>query len=154
MHVTGSGLRRRSHTLLTSRNTLLVIERRQQDIFRAARGTNRGYNVKDEKRTAPQASADVTRLYDASRTRSDADPAETSLLARAPRTIAETGLDQTFLLELVAKSAFVMGKVSLSQLVQRLKLGASVLDSVVSFGVRERILEIVRRGASDLDVEL
>ncbi|MEX3931201.1 ATP-binding protein [Paraburkholderia phymatum] len=110
--------------------------------------------MKDEQPTAPQASADVTRLRDASRARSDADPAGTSLLARAPRTIADTGLDQTFLLELVAKSAFVMGKVTLSQLVQRLKLGASVLDSVVSFGVRERILEIVRRGASDLDVEL
>ncbi|MDH6152925.1 MULTISPECIES: ATP-binding protein [Paraburkholderia] len=110
--------------------------------------------MKDEQPAAPQASADVTHLHDASRASSDADLAGTILLARAPRTIAETGLDQTFLLELVAKSAFVTGKVSLSQLMQRLKLGASVLDSVVSFGVRERILEIVRRGASDLDVEL
>lgn len=116
------------------------------------RGDNRGYNVKDQQHTVPQASADVTRLHDASRARSDGDAA--GKLARAPRTIEETGLDQNFLLELVAKSAFVMGKVTLSQLVQRLKLCASVLDSVVSFGVRERILEIVRRGASDLDVEL
>ncbi|SIT50174.1 conserved hypothetical protein [Paraburkholderia piptadeniae] len=110
--------------------------------------------MKDEKQTGPQVSADVTRLHDASRSRADGDHADASLLARAPRTIAETGLDQNLLLELIAKSAFVMGKVSLSQLVQRLKLGASVLDSVVSFGVRERILEIVRRGASDLDVDM
>ncbi|BCF98016.1 hypothetical protein PPGU19_025850 [Paraburkholderia sp. PGU19] len=108
----------------------------------------------DEQQTAPQASADVTRLHDASRARADGEHADAGMLERAPRTIAETGLDQNLLLELVAKSTFVMGKVSLSQLMQRLKLGAVVLDSVVSFGVRERILEIVRRGATDLDVEL
>ncbi|WP_434718327.1 ATP-binding protein [Paraburkholderia sp. A1BS-2L] len=100
------------------------------------------------------ASADGNRLYDVNRTRANADHVETGLVARAPRTVAEVGLDQNFLLELVAKTAFMVGKVSLSQLVQRLKLGASVLDSVVAFAVRERVLEIVRRGASDIDVEV
>src|SRR6185437_6961007 len=117
-------------------------------------GTNRGSNVKDEQHTAFHASADVTRLYDASRARANGDSAETDLVARAPRTIADTGLDQNLLLELVAKTAHLLGKVLLSQLSQRLKLGVGVLDSVVAFAVRERVMEIVRRGASDIDVEL
>jgi hypothetical protein len=117
-------------------------------------GTNRGSNVKDEQHTTFHASADVTRLYDASQARANGDSAETDLVARAPRTIADTGLDQNLLLELVAKTAHLLGKVSLSQLSQRLKLGVGVLDSVVAFAVRERVMEIVRRGASDIDVEL
>ncbi len=108
----------------------------------------------DKMKTASGAPADISRLQDASRARLNGGGAETHLLARAPRTIADTGLDQNFLLEMVAKTAFLLGKVSLSQLVQRLKLGVNVLDSVVAFAVRERVLEIVRRGASDMDVDL
>lgn len=105
-------------------------------------------------KTAPGAPADVSCLQDAGRARLNEIGADANLLARAPRTIADTGLDQNFLLELVAKTAFLLGKVSLSKLIERLKLGASVLDGVVAFGVRERVLEIVRRGASDIDVDL
>lgn len=108
----------------------------------------------DQLKPVPGASANITRLQDARRACPKIEDVEASLLARAPKTIAETGLEQTFLLELVAKTAFLLGKVSLTQLVQRLKVGVSVLDGVVAFGVRERVLEIVRRGANDIDVEL
>ncbi|WP_150697449.1 ATP-binding protein [Pandoraea terrae] len=104
-------------------------------------------------KSAPGAPADVSRLQDASSARHKLDAGE-RIVARAPRTIADTGLDQNFLLELIAKSTLLLGKVSLTQLVQRLKLGAGVLDSVVAFAVRERVMEIVRRGANDIDVEL
>jgi len=72
--------------------------------------------------------------------------------SRAPRTIEETGLSESFLLELVARSAYVLGKVSLSRLIRRLKLGASVLEDVLAFAIRERMLERAG-GPNDLDRE-
>ncbi|MBU6493839.1 MAG: ATP-binding protein [Burkholderiales bacterium] len=110
--------------------------------------------MSDILKPVPGSSADVSHLQDISRARFKGAGAEAGPLARAPKTIAETGLTQNFLLELVAKSVLLGGKTSLTQLVQRLKLGIGVLDAVVAFAVRERLLEIVRRGANDIDVEL
>lgn len=72
---------------------------------------------------------------------------------RAPQTVGQTGLDLQFLSELTAKAAAVEGKISVAQLVDRLKLAIPVLDEVTGFMIRERQLEITHRGASDFDVQ-
>jgi energy-coupling factor transporter ATP-binding protein EcfA2 len=72
---------------------------------------------------------------------------------RAPQTVAQTGLDMQFLAELTAKAAAVEGKISVAQLVERLKLPIPVLTEICSFMIRERQLEITHRGASDFDVQ-
>jgi len=71
---------------------------------------------------------------------------------RAPQRVSQTGLDLPFLAELTAKAAAVVGKVSLAQLVERLKLPIPVIDEVAGFMIRERQLEIVHRGSADFDV--
>lgn len=72
---------------------------------------------------------------------------------RAPQTVAQTGLDLQFLSELTAKAAAVEGKISVAQLVDRLKLAIPVLNEITHFMIRERQLEITHRGASDFDVQ-
>jgi hypothetical protein len=72
---------------------------------------------------------------------------------RAPQTVGQTGLDLQFLSELTAKAAAVEGKISVAQLVDRLKLAIPVLDEITGFMIREHQLEITRRGASDFDVQ-
>jgi energy-coupling factor transporter ATP-binding protein EcfA2 len=72
---------------------------------------------------------------------------------RAPQTVAQTGLDLQFLSELMAKAAAVEGKISVAQLVDRLKLAIPVLEEITGFMIRERQLEITHRGASDFDVQ-
>jgi energy-coupling factor transporter ATP-binding protein EcfA2 len=74
------------------------------------------------------------------------------LARRLPQTVSQTGLDVQFLAELTAKAAAVEGKVSLAQLVDRLKLPIPVLDEVTGFMIRERQLEVTHRGAADFDV--
>ena len=48
-------------------------------------------------------------------------------LPPAPKTIEETGLDSTFLVELAAKVMFLRGQSSLADLCHELRLPASVL---------------------------
>ncbi|WP_454734929.1 ATP-binding protein [Cupriavidus necator] len=69
-----------------------------------------------------------------------------------PRTIAETGLDISLLLGLLLKAAYLHRTVTLAVLTDTLKLPATVVNEVATVAVRERLLEIAHRGASDLDV--
>ncbi|CAB3772440.1 ATP-binding protein [Paraburkholderia solisilvae] len=78
---------------------------------------------------------------------------QTTGAGRAPQTVSQTGLDLPFLAELTAKAAAVEGKISLAQLVERLKLTIPVLDEVTGFMIRERQLEVTHRGAADFDVQ-
>ncbi|WP_206171166.1 ATP-binding protein [Trinickia terrae] len=73
-------------------------------------------------------------------------------LQRAPRTVAETGLDMSMLVELIAKVAFARGTVELAQLVDTLKLPIPVIEEVTVFMIRNRLLEITRRGGAGFDV--
>lgn len=73
-------------------------------------------------------------------------------LPRAPKTIEDTGLDQTFLVELAAKALFLRGQSSLAALCDHLKLPASVLETLLDFMRGERLCEVVRRGAHEGDV--
>ncbi|WP_432259418.1 ATP-binding protein [Cupriavidus sp. TMH.W2] len=69
-----------------------------------------------------------------------------------PRTIADTGLDTAQLLGLLMKAAYLHRTVTLTVLTDSLKLPALVVNEVAAVAVRERLLEIAHRGASDLDV--
>lgn len=69
-----------------------------------------------------------------------------------PRSIADTGLDISLLLGLLLKAAYLHRSVTLAVLTDTLKLPATVVNEVAAVAVRERLLEIAHRGASDLDV--
>lgn len=69
-----------------------------------------------------------------------------------PRTIADTGLETAQLLGLLMKAAYQHRTVTLAVLTETLKLPATVVNEIASVAVRERLLEIAHRGASDLDV--
>ncbi len=73
-------------------------------------------------------------------------------LPPAPKTVDETGLDSTFLVELAAKAMFLRGQSSLADLCHLLRLPASVLESLMAFMRTDRLCEVVRRGAHEGDV--
>ncbi len=70
----------------------------------------------------------------------------------APRTVADTGIDITMLASLLMKAAYLYRNVTLLQLAETLRLPGSVIGEIATSCVRERLLEIAHRGASDLDV--
>jgi predicted ATPase with chaperone activity len=72
---------------------------------------------------------------------------------RAPQTIEETGLSQTFLIELVTKAMFQRGLTRLIELSQTLALSGSVVEAVCQFMRREAIVEISRRGQHEADLQ-
>ncbi|MBP0622289.1 ATP-binding protein [Cupriavidus consociatus] len=69
-----------------------------------------------------------------------------------PRSIADTGLDTSLLLGLLLKAAYLHRSVTLAVLTESLKLPATVANEVAAVAVRERLMEVAHRGASDLDV--
>jgi energy-coupling factor transporter ATP-binding protein EcfA2 len=119
-----------------------------------ASNIRRGNEVMENSRLVMDIEAGGARLCDLVHARSGGHPGgdSHSAVPRAPRTIEETGLTEAFLLELVARTAYVLGKVSLSILIRRLKLGARVLEDVLAFGIRERMLER-SGGPHDIDRE-
>ncbi len=70
----------------------------------------------------------------------------------SPRTIADTGLDVSLLLGLLLKAAYLHRSATLSALTDTLKLPASVVNEIAGYAVRERLLEVAHRGASEIDV--
>lgn len=80
-------------------------------------------------------------------------PSRTTSLPPQPKTVRDTGLDRRLILELVAKTISQFGRIHLPVLATRLKLSINVLNEVLNFMVTEHLAEIVRRGATDTDVE-
>lgn len=75
------------------------------------------------------------------------------LLPRAPQSIEETGLGLSFLTELVGKVMFQHGVTKLTELAAHLGLGAGVVDAACAFLRRESLVEVLRRGQNDADVQ-
>ncbi|MGF6964932.1 energy-coupling factor transporter ATP-binding protein EcfA2 [Paraburkholderia sp. WC7.3g] len=73
---------------------------------------------------------------------------------RAPRCVADTGLPPMLVSQLVLKSTLLNGKSSVGDLIRRHCLTATVLDETIGFLVREHLVEIASRGATDFDVHL
>lgn len=74
-------------------------------------------------------------------------------LPRAPMTQEETGLPASFLVELTAKVMFQLGLTRLTELSQQMCLSAAVVESLCQFMRRESIVEVVRRGQHEADVQ-
>lgn len=70
-----------------------------------------------------------------------------------PRTVADTHIDRTMLTELVGRAILVAGRSQLSALGSMLRLSLNVMNELLAFMVAERLAEIVRRGATDIEVE-
>lgn len=75
------------------------------------------------------------------------------LLPAIPRRIEETGLSESLLIELIAKTIGASGKIQLPVLSHKLKLSVNVLNKVLHFMVTEHLAEVTRRGESDVDVQ-
>ncbi len=80
-----------------------------------------------------------------------ADPAE--LLPAQPKTVRDSGLPQQLIVELIAKTIFITGKIHLPVLTTRLHLSINVLREALEFMVAEHVVEVAWRGDSDIDVQ-
>ncbi|MES2015345.1 MAG: ATP-binding protein [Pseudomonadota bacterium] len=69
-----------------------------------------------------------------------------------PKTVRETGLEQSLIVALVAKTMFATGKMHLPVLTGKLRLSINVLREVLGFMLAEQLVEVASRGDSDLDV--
>lgn len=69
-----------------------------------------------------------------------------------PKSVRETGLGMTLLIELAAKAIQAVGRVHLPELAGRLRLSINVLREVLGAMQAEQLAEVALRGDSDLDV--
>ena len=69
-----------------------------------------------------------------------------------PKTVAETGLERSLIIELVCKVMLSTGRMHLPVLTGRLRLSINVLREVLGCMVAEQLVEVASRGDSDLDV--
>lgn len=78
---------------------------------------------------------------------------EQPALPPQPKTVRETGLELTLLVELATKNLFGGGKVHLPVLTTRLRLSINVMREVLDFMVAEQLAEVAWRGDADIDVQ-
>lgn len=71
----------------------------------------------------------------------------------APRSLEESGLSDQLLVELLAKAIYLRGSMSLIELAQHLRLPASIIEGVCEFMRSEKMLELLRRGATSGDAD-
>jgi len=70
----------------------------------------------------------------------------------APRTLAETGLHESFVIALLLRHLFAGGDLRGGDLGTRLHLPLNVLEPVLAFLRAEKLIEVLRRGSFDADV--
>jgi hypothetical protein len=70
----------------------------------------------------------------------------------APRTVHETGLSFSFLVELIARILFQGGQLRLVDLARQSRLSAGILENVLGFLRAERLCEVAQRTASHADI--
>lgn len=70
----------------------------------------------------------------------------------APRSVEDTGLNFSFLVDLVLKTFFQGGQLRLTELSDRIKLPVGVLEPLIVFMRAERFCEVFRRGAAETDI--
>lgn len=75
-------------------------------------------------------------------------------MPQAARTVQETGLPMSFLVELISKILFIRGQLKLAELSSHIKLNVSVLSLVMDFLRVEKLCDITRRGGSGTDADL
>ena len=72
-----------------------------------------------------------------------------SSLPSMPQRVEDTGVDFSFLVELLAKVLYVRGQLRLPDLAAHVKLSIGVLEALLSFMRSERLCEMVRHGETD-----
>lgn len=82
---------------------------------------------------------------------SSLDDAVTRLPAQ-PKTVRETGLELSLIVELATKTIYQVGRIHLPVLTSKLRLSINVLREVLGAMLAEQLVEIAQRGDSDLDV--
>ncbi|MET0267622.1 MAG: ATP-binding protein [Duganella sp.] len=75
------------------------------------------------------------------------------VLPPPPRSLRDTGLQQQFVVELIAKALYLAGKTHLPVLTSRLHLPIIVLREALDFMVVEQVAEVAWRGESDIDIQ-
>ncbi|HET9413374.1 MAG TPA: hypothetical protein VFO74_04540, partial [Pseudolabrys sp.] len=76
-------------------------------------------------------------------------PKNGSPLPSAPQCVEDTGLDFSFLVELLTKVLYVRGQLRLPDLSGHVKLSMSVLQPLLTFMRAERLCEMTRQGETD-----
>lgn len=71
----------------------------------------------------------------------------------SPHRLADTGLDEQMVVELVSKVFYLRGNLRLIDLVQHVRLPSGLLEETLRFLRSERIIDLLRRGASAGDVD-
>ena len=71
----------------------------------------------------------------------------------SPRRLVDTGLDEQTLFELITKVLYLRGNLSLIEVSQYLRLPTSIVEELLAFLRAERVIELLRRGASAGDVD-
>lgn len=71
----------------------------------------------------------------------------------APHRLADTGLNEQILLELIAKVLYLRGGLSLIDIAQHLRLPTNIVEELLGFLRNERVVELRRRGASAGDID-
>jgi hypothetical protein len=69
-----------------------------------------------------------------------------------PKTVRDTGLEQSLIVQLVTKAMYAAGKTHLPILTGKLRLSINVLREVLDFMLAEQLVEVAGRGDSDFDV--
>jgi hypothetical protein len=72
-----------------------------------------------------------------------------SPLPAAPQRLEDTGLDFSFLVELLVKVLYVRGQLRLPELAAQVKLSIGVLEPLLTFMRAERLCEMVRHGETE-----
>lgn len=85
-----------------------------------------------------------------------AAPAESDLEAIVPPqpvTLRDTGLERPLVLALLAKTIALVGRAHLPVLAGKLRLSISVLREALALMLSDQLVEVARRGDSDIDIE-
>lgn len=74
----------------------------------------------------------------------------------APRRLADLGIDEQMLVELIAKVLYLRGNLSLLDMARHLRLPAAIVEEMFTFLRAERMVKLMRSGAAagDADYEL
>ena len=72
---------------------------------------------------------------------------------RAPLRMADTGIDQSMLVDLASKLLLTRGRLRLLDLVEQMKLSASIIEELLQAMRQDGLIEINRQGSSDLGLD-
>ncbi|MDB5960989.1 MAG: hypothetical protein JWP59_2283 [Massilia sp.] len=76
-----------------------------------------------------------------------------AIVPQQPGTLRDTGLERPLVLALLAKTIARVGKTHLHVLGGKLRLSMSVLREALALMMTEQLVEVARRGDSDIDIE-